>query len=621
MRLIHTLLLVMGLCCAGGSVMAAETLALNATIGFGGYYRPHTLVPIAVTLTNDGETVRGELRVTSTTERVFAGHYTVPLTIPHGANQRQFLYVTPRMFAKDLAVECWSHGAKVASASLSNCQEIYDTGRLLVVAGGNGASFNYLGTQQIHPDHATPAPRPWDVDSPQRGNAYQPNNAFTGTMSVAYVDRALLPDNPEAYGSVAVLALMSDTTENNLPAGVQEALPQWVATGGHLLLAGGGVAARLQAPFFTALLPSQHDGQPLADATAQHSPHGGVAITGHYGAGYVTALNYDPDMESGGAADAKFYATLCTQEPGTPASVALHQNINSAIMVRNLQPPNLLLIIIYLLVYLVTLVPVNYFVLKKIDKREMAWLTTPVIVLVFTLGLYGIGYATKGHRLVLNQISVVEMDGAQHAAEAVSELLIFSPARASYDLDLGENGLFAGEIAREDDNGSRNFNAATTSPDADFHFVDTAGKLEMHDIDVNMWDFRQLSMVHSVNLHGGFSSTLRATPGIAGAITNNTPFHFAHCDLYRDGAECAEFPLDPGQTVTVENVLHAHLAPTLTVDQQHMYEALHAQATNVLDTKAKGFVLIGYTTDLLSQARLNSQAPTTNLSLFVVHFH
>ena len=240
-------------------------------------------------------------------------------------------------------------------------------------------------------------------------------------------------------------------------------MPQWVATGGHLLIAGGGIAARLQSPFFTRLLPLQH-GQPVADADISTSPNGGQAVTGHLGAGHVTALNYDPDMEPTGSAVTKFYAKLLTLEPSTPASVLLHQNIDTAIMVRNLQPPNLLLIIIYLLVYLVTLVPVNYFVLKKIDKREMAWITTPIIVLIFTLGAYGIGYATKGHRLVLNQISVVETNGAQHAAEAVSELLIFSPSRTSYDLDLGDNGLFAGEIDRDENNNGFNNYAVPGQP-------------------------------------------------------------------------------------------------------------------------------------------------------------
>ena len=417
---------------------------------------------------------------------------------------------------------------------------------LVVVAGGTEAPFNYLGSAQIHPAKATNRLRAHGI-LPATTRNQNPIIAVVipppgtsgvvaqanGVLSIAYIDRAMLPDNPEAYGSVTVLALMSDTTENNVPAGVQEALPQWVTSGGHLVIAGGGVTARLQSPFFTGLLPQR--GQPSEDAEIRTSPNGGRAVIGRFGAGHVTALSYDPDMEPPAGHDVtEFYAKLFTVEASTPASVLLHPDINSAIMVHNLQPPNLIMIIIYLLVYLVMLVPVNYFVLKKLDKREMAWITTPVIVLLFTTGAYGIGYATKGHRLVLNQISVVEMSSVQHAAEAVSELLIFSPSRTSYDLDLGDNGLFAGEIARDDNNNYGGYQPPNqTQLSSDFNFVDTAGKLEMRDIGVNMWAFRQLSMVHSVNLQGGFSTNLHlgqtgSAQAAIGTITNNTPFHFAH---------------------------------------------------------------------------------------------
>ncbi len=644
MRQVRILLAIMALLSGCGLALAGDTLALSAAIGFGGYYRPHTLVPIAVNIQNNGDTLHADLLVTSQTEGVFAGRYDIPVTIPRGANQLRFLYVTPQKFAKDITVECWSHGEKIAEAPLTNCQELNDTGRLLVVTGGSGSAFNYMGVQTIHPTRNTPAPRPWDFDSQTRAQnqGFQMNRGgpvpqgpggipgLTGILSVAYVNRNLLPDNPEAYGSISVLALMSDTTENNLPAGAQDAIPLWVASGGHLLVAGGGIPSRLQASFFTRLLPLQH-GQPAAGADVLTTPNGGQAVVGRVGAGYVTALNYDPESEPQERHTAAFYQQLFTREPSSPAAVLLQQQLDSAIMVRNLQPPNLLLIIVYLLVYLVILVPVNYFVLKKLDKREMAWVTTPVIVLLFTLGAYGIGYATKGHHLVLNQISVVETSAGQPSAEAVSELLIFSPERTSYDLDLGDTGLMATEINRDDANGNGNNYRTPYQQEAElssaFSFIDTGGKQSVRDIGVNMWDFRQLAMAHTVNLQGGFADQLipahpGATPRATGTVTNNTPFHFANCALYCDGAQVCEFSLDPQQTVTVEKMGSAHQTPLLNEDQQHMYDSLQPQVAGLLSGKpelAKGFTLFGYTTDTLCPVRLSGHAPTTNLSLFVVH--
>ena len=82
-----------------------------------------------------------------------------------------------------------------------------------------------------------------------------------------------------------------------------------------------------------------------------------------------------------------------------------------------------------------------------------------------------------------------------------------------------------------------------------------------------------------------------------------------------------KFALDPQQTVTVEKELGSQQSPSLSEDQQHMYDALHPQAASLLSAKAeleKGFVLFGYTTDPVNRARLSSHDPTTNLSLFVV---
>jgi len=625
MRKFQILLTVISLLAGCGIAFADNALTLKATIGFNGYYRPHTLVPIQVDIKNDGDEIHGEFRVTSQTDKTFSHHYVAPYTIPRQTEQHPFLYVTPQAFANDITVEYFKGGERIATCILNSCQELYGTSRLLVVVGGNGSSFNYMGSQQVQLNKPNAIPRPWDLGAPIRqqslgfnGNPGNPNNS-NGFLQVAYIDKAKLPDNPEAYGSISTLTLMSDITENTLPAGAQEAIPLWVASGGHLVVAGGGITSRFQAPFFAKLLPNS-----ATTNSVMRASNGGQATTRPLGAGKVTALNYDPDMATANNL-AAFYKKLFTKDPDNPASIDLHDTINQAVMVRNLQPPNLTLIIIYLLVYLVTLVPLNYFVLKKIDKREMAWITTPIIVLLFTLGAYGIGYATKGHRLVLNQMSVVETSANQTMAEAVSDLLIFSPSRTTYNLDLGENGLLAHELSHDDDsspmgNTSQQFisSASTT--------VDTNGKLEMRDIGVNMWDFRQFAMAHEINLQGGFTAHLTAnapgtSPRAAGTITNNTPYRFQHCELYCSGTKVAEFALDSKGSVTVEKMSGTQVPSFNNEDEKHMYETMQAKAANTLCTSQQGneFLLLGYTTDTLLQTKLSGHAPTTTLSVFVVH--
>lgn len=626
MRQLRILLVIVGLLYGCGLALAAANLTLTATVGYGGYYRPGTLVPLAVKINNVGDELRGEFHVTSRVERALH-HYTFPFTVPRDAKQLKFLYITPHNFVNDLTVEFWCRGEKLAETTVANSQELYPTSRLLVVVGGNGSSFSYAGSQQLQLHKSTPTPRPWDFGADQREQIrgqYMGRGATTrntGVLQIAYADRTQLPDNPEAYGSISTLALMSSVTENTLSAGAQEAIPLWVSTGGHLLIAGGGITSRFQAPFYAKLLHTTSS----ADLLVNNG--GGQASTSRLGNGFVTQLSYDPDtmLTSDWQTTGPFYKKLFTKDADSPASVQLNSAINQAIMVRNLQPPNLTLIVIYLLVYLVTLVPINYFVLKKIDKRELAWITTPAIVLLFTLGAYGIGYATKGHRLVLNQVSIIETTAGQPIAEAVSALLIFSPARTSYNLDAGDKGLLVSEVNRNEDAQYSNFQQ--TSPiTAPLSFVEDDAKLQVRDIGVNMWDFRQFATLHQVNMQGGITANLhKGDPGISpratGTVTNNTPYRFTHCELYCDDALVAKFSLDPKQTVTVEKMGTQH-TPKLSEDEQHMFDNLQPQIPtlfNAANPSTKGLVLLGYTTDSFLPTRLSNHAPTTTLTLFVVH--
>src|SRR5205085_11858581 len=52
--------------------------------------------------------------------------------------------------------------------------------------------------------------------------------------------------------------------------------------------------------------------------------------------------------------------------------------------VQSTEAPSFTFIGIFLLLYIIFLVPVNYFLLKKKDRKELAWLTAPLIIAVFS---------------------------------------------------------------------------------------------------------------------------------------------------------------------------------------------------------------------------------------------
>lgn len=91
-----------------------------------------------------------------------------------------------------------------------------------------------------------------------------------------------------------------------------------------------------------------------------------------------------------------------------------------------LDPPSFYVIAGFLLLYVLILVPVNYGVLNKMKRRELAWITIPLLVLAFSAGAYGIGYSRRGGRDVL----------------ATSALIITSPGLSS-GLQAAESGFFS----------------------------------------------------------------------------------------------------------------------------------------------------------------------------------
>ncbi len=93
-------------------------------------------------------------------------------------------------------------------------------------------------------------------------------------------------------------------------------------------------------------------------------------------------------------------------------------NETSPIEIRNPHPmvlsrisggavPSLTLLFLIFFVYLLVVGPGNYLVLKKIARLEYAWLTIPIITVIFTGGVYFAGKAQRSNTVHLSQYSVV----------------------------------------------------------------------------------------------------------------------------------------------------------------------------------------------------------------------
>ncbi|MEX0936744.1 MAG: hypothetical protein WDZ59_02710 [Pirellulales bacterium] len=87
--------------------------------------------------------------------------------------------------------------------------------------------------------------------------------------------------------------------------------------------------------------------------------------------------------------------------------------------------------------YILLIGPVDYMLVKHGLKRmELTWLTFPVIVIVVSGGAYALANWTKGDRLRLNQVELIDADVERGLVRGTVWSHIFSPRADSYNLGL-----------------------------------------------------------------------------------------------------------------------------------------------------------------------------------------
>ncbi|MDQ2800035.1 MAG: hypothetical protein M3Y13_10365, partial [Armatimonadota bacterium] len=213
----------------------------------------------------------------------------------------------------------------------------------------------------------------------------------------------------------------------------------------------------------------------------------------------------------------------------------------------------------FLLAYVLILVPINYLVLKRLDRKEWAWVTIPVLVLLFAAGTYGVGYAAKGGSLFLNRAAIIETTAGQRQAGVYADLGLFSPRRTNYDVSLADpNALSAIPNAREDDYANRYQRRGSNLENSygQTRFVQAGQGATLHDVSVNMWAMRAFDVQTTTDLGGTIDAALTdAGPplGVHGTIANHTSHALSECALLCNGQWQSLGDLPPGAVKPVSS--------------------------------------------------------------------
>jgi len=177
----------------------------------------------------------------------------------------------------------------------------------------------------------------------------------------------------------------------------------------------------------------------------------GLSFYANFMVGYLMSLDdraqpivkVNPELTAGGYRGGPRGAAV---NPYVERSVYrfLHE-MNNALQSDKLTAlPSLAAIAYFLILYILVVGPINYYILLKMRHREWLWYTIPVIVTCFIILTYTWAMQTKGNRLTLTRVNILDVYPTEDVGWQSSYFSLFSPAARRYKVEVEGSNLIRG---------------------------------------------------------------------------------------------------------------------------------------------------------------------------------
>jgi hypothetical protein len=172
-----------------------------------------------------------------------------------------------------------------------------------------------------------------------------------------------------------------------------------------------------------------------------------------FGSGLVTVVGIDPTAGWPATSEAtpSLWRRLLPPRSGTTSLSFVDDNllVSAVSQLPSLALPPIGGLLLLLAGYIALVGPLNYLILRRLDRREWAWITIPVCIVVFAVAAYGYGALLKGTDVIVNEVAIVRAAPGTTEATAQVYLGVFSPTRGRYQLEVGGGALLATPINGE----------------------------------------------------------------------------------------------------------------------------------------------------------------------------
>ncbi len=431
-------------------------LQIDVRVGFDNYIQAGEWVPVSITASNTGQDISGILRVEVNPLSGGRTFYERPIELPRGSRKHVNLYVGELAgYDNTVQVDLISRGRVIASQRV-DVQPV-DPTTLFIGMWSNSP----LGVADIA--------------------LVKPPGSDTVIATLTEDD---LPDIGPGWRGLDIL-IVSDADTGKLDAAQISALEDWIAQGGRLIIVGGSTFQNTLAGLGSVTPVLANDtstislqslstavgepfGQqarstglvatgPLTDDAEILIDEGGVPLVAWRSIGYgrVDFVAPDPSLEpllSWDGMPVLWYLILTDGESRPGWGYGFNRQWEAARQaianVPGVSLPSVIQLCGFLVVYVGLVGPVNYFVLWRLKRRELAWFTTPALVLIFATLAYVTGFRLRGSQAILHRLAVVQSWPDSESAQVEALIGVWSPRRANYTLDI-EPGYLAHPLPRE----------------------------------------------------------------------------------------------------------------------------------------------------------------------------
>ncbi|MFM1650609.1 hypothetical protein ACI7RC_00750 [Brevibacillus sp. B_LB10_24] len=501
---------------------ADTAVSLQVSAGFGGEYKDAELIPVQITVTNNGADIEGELVFTADNDDSGNAVYYQPISIGKGSTKKVTMMI-PGNVQRTSSIRLMQGKTEVAKG---------------IVAGSRFNSDTvFIGILASEPDTANFL-------------ATLPKSSFSRPVRPVWLQAEDLPNAVLPLQMMDVLVLNNFST-GSLNVEQVQAIRDWTNQGGRLVLAGGAYWGKTSSEL-RELSPVSVDGtaavQSLASlVSGKHNKpisleHPFTVSTGTVKAGQVlyqegnipvfamaeankgkvlyAAYDLAEEPMASWPGNSELWAELLAKAFGQTSNNSKfdpfgnsYQLIDASENIPGLTAPNLTFLSLFFAGYILLAGPVLFLLFRGKKRRSYLWGVGPAAAIAMCLGVFLYGIAQRGTDVIVHNVSYLELTGTGQASAATATA-IFVPSGGDYEM-RAKNG----EMILPNRWYYRGLTSGTTRINV------TPQQSSIHFDDASYWSIKSGFTKKMIKDAGRIESDLMYRDGkLVGTVTNKTSY-------------------------------------------------------------------------------------------------